>query len=139
MPELPEVETLRRGVEPHVVGRVIERALVREPRLRWPVPRAFAARVKERRITAAGRRAKYLILSLDNGDRILIPIGMTGRLAVLDTEHPNARHDHVDFLLRDAKGRHSLLRFRDPRRFGAVLLWPAREEGHPLLDELGPE
>ena len=139
MPELPEVETLRRGVEPHVLGRVIERVDVREPRLRWPVPRSFAAKVKDRRITAAGRRAKYLILALDNGDRVLVHLGMTGRLSVLPPEHPRVKHDHVDFHLRDAKGRRSLLRFRDPRRFGAILLWPAKDEGHMLLDELGPE
>jgi formamidopyrimidine-DNA glycosylase len=139
MPELPEVETVRRGIEPHVVGRTIERVWVREPRLRWPVPRDFADSLSGRRIAAAGRRAKYLVLTLEDGDRLLIHLGMSGRLFVLEPDHPLVRHDHVDFLLHGGSAPPRLLRFHDPRRFGAVLLWPRSAPGHVLLDGLGPE
>jgi formamidopyrimidine-DNA glycosylase len=79
MPELPEVETIRRGVTPHVVGRRITRALVREARMRWPVPLEFAEQVRDRVIVSTSRRGKYLLLHLDNGDRVLIHLGMSGR------------------------------------------------------------
>lgn len=139
MPELPEVETIRRGLRTHVVGRIIRRMTVSERRLRLPVPRQLGARVANRRIVGAERRGKYLILALDSGDRLLIHLGMTGRLSLLPVETPRNKHDHVDFELADARDRRSLLRFRDPRRFGAVLWWPAAQRGHALLDALGPE
>lgn len=135
MPELPEVETVRRGIEPHVVGRTIETVVVRDRRLRWPVPKTFDAGVKGRRITATDRRGKYLILILDNGDRALIHLGMSGRLLVLKAGHPLKKHDHLDLELSGGL----LLRFNDPRRFGAVLPWPANEKTHPLIETMGPE
>jgi formamidopyrimidine-DNA glycosylase len=135
MPELPEVETIRRGVTPHVVGRRITRALVREARMRWPVPLEFAEQVRDRVIVSTSRRGKYLLLHLDNGDRVLIHLGMSGRLFVLDQGYPLIKHDHVDIELDDGK----LLRFNDPRRFGAVLLWSRTEETHTLLAGMGPE
>jgi formamidopyrimidine-DNA glycosylase len=139
MPELPEVETVRRGLARHVVGCRVQRVTISEPRLRFPVPRRLAPRVTGCRILAAERRAKYLILPLDSGDRLLIHLGMTGRLCVLPARQPRGKHDHVDFELRDAQGHLRLLRLRDPRRFGAVLLWPATQPHHPLLEALGPE
>lgn len=135
MPELPEVETIRRGIEPHVVGRRIHKVVVRDGRLRWPVPVELPARLEGRRVESAGRRAKYLVLQLDNGDRLLIHLGMSGRIWVLDPREPVIRHDHVDFELDSGQ----LLRFHDPRRFGAVLLWGADEAEHLLLRHLGPE
>lgn len=135
MPELPEVETIRRGIEPHVVGRRITQAIVRDPRLRWPVPPDLAQRLAGRRIEHAGRRAKYLVLRLDNGDRLLIHLGMSGRIWVLDPREPLVKHDHVDIALDSGQ----LLRFHDPRRFGAVLIWGADEPEHELLRALGPE
>lgn len=135
MPELPEVETIRRGIEPHVVGRRITQAIVRDPRLRWPVPPDLAHRLAGRRIEHAGRRAKYLVLRLDNGDRLLIHLGMSGRIWVLDPREPLVKHDHVDIALDSGQ----LLRFHDPRRFGAVLIWGADEPEHDLLRALGPE
>jgi formamidopyrimidine-DNA glycosylase len=134
-PELPEVETVRRGIEPHVLQRRIERVTVRDARLRWPVPKNFAAFAKGRRIVGTARRGKYLILALDNADRILIHLGMSGRLSVLTPTHPLQKHDHVDLLLEGDV----LLRFHDPRRFGAVLPWAADEATHPLMETLGPE
>lgn len=135
MPELPEVETVRRGLSPHLLGRRIERVVVRDARLRWPVPRTLAARAQGRTVTALERRGKYLIATLDSGDRLILHLGMSGRLLVVDAATPLRKHDHVDLLLDSGR----LVRFCDPRRFGAVLLWPAAEAGHVLLDHLGPE
>ena len=135
MPELPEVETVRRGITPHVVGCTIEQLIVRDRRLRWPVPKNLGALVKNRRIIGTDRRGKYLILVLDSKDRVLIHLGMSGRLLVLKTGHPLKKHDHVDLELSGDV----LLRFNDPRRFGAVLPWPTEQETHPLIETMGPE
>ena len=135
MPELPEVETVRRGVTPYVSGRRITRALVRESRMRWPVPADLDEQLRGRAIISTSRRGKYLLLHLDSGDRLLIHLGMSGRLFVLDQGHALLKHDHVDIELDDGK----LLRFHDPRRFGAVLLWKHDEPTHPLLIGMGPE
>lgn len=135
MPELPEVETVRRGVEPHVLGRRITEVIVRDARLRWPVPADFADFACGQTIEAVRRRGKYLIFGLAGGDRLIVHLGMTGRVLVLDAGHPVIKHDHVDLLLDDGR----LLRYHDPRRFGAVLPWPRREPGHLLIDALGPE
>lgn len=135
MPELPEVETVRRGIEPHVVNRRIKAAVVRDARLRWPVPKSFAARVAGQKIVATSRRGKYLLLHLHSGDRILIHLGMSGRLLLLQRGHPLRKHDHVDLELSSGV----LLRFADPRRFGAVLHWPGNETEHTLLKGMGPE
>ncbi len=135
MPELPEVETVRRGIEPHVLGRRIERVVVRESRLRWPVESGLAQQLIGRRIEGTQRRGKYLQLVLDNADRLLVHLGMSGRLFVLRAGHALLKHDHVDIELDDG----AMLRFNDPRRFGAVLLWRAGEPLHPLLAGMGPE
>lgn len=135
MPELPEVETVRRGVEPHVLGTVITAVRVREARLRWPVPAGFAAFATGQRIERLTRRGKYLLFHLGSGDRIIVHLGMSGRLYVLDQARALVKHDHLDIDL--ANG--SCLRYHDPRRFGAVLPWPAAEPGHALIDALGPE
>ena len=145
MPELPEVETIRRGVEPHVVGRTIAKVIVREPRLRWPVPPHFAAFAEGQRITGTSRRGKYLLLHLHSvspsgerdsgGDRIIIHLGMSGRVLVLNADQALLKHDHLDLLLDDGL----VLRYHDPRRFGAVLPWPASDGEHPLMRTMGPE
>ena len=135
MPELPEVETIRRGIEPHVRERRVDRVVVRDRRLRWPIAPDLEARLAGRRIVDAGRRAKYLVLTLDNGDRLLVHLGMSGRIWVLNPDQPVIKHDHVDIELDSGQ----LLRFHDPRRFGAVLLWGVEEPAHVLLSNLGPE
>lgn len=135
MPELPEVETVRRGVEPHVIGRRITEAVVREPRMRWPIPADFSTYARGQRIEGVTRRGKYLVFALEGGDRIIVHLGMTGRVLVLEAGHPLKKHDHVDLVLDDGR----LLRYHDPRRFGAVLPWPKAEAGHVLIDSLGPE
>lgn len=133
MPELPEVETTRRGVEPHVVGRKIVGLSVHEPRLRWPVAQDLAERVTGQHIRAAGRRAKYLLLTLDSGT-LLLHLGMSGSLRVLPADTPRRTHDHIDILLDSGY----TLRFNDPRRFGS-LHYTTDPEAHPLLANLAPE
>ncbi|MBK7042745.1 MAG: bifunctional DNA-formamidopyrimidine glycosylase/DNA-(apurinic or apyrimidinic site) lyase [Rhodanobacteraceae bacterium] len=133
MPELPEVETTRRGIAPHVEGRVVTRAILRRPDLRWPIPREIAQVFAGQRVTGTERRAKYLLLHSDPGAAI-IHLGMSGSLRVLDANVPVRAHDHVDLLLDDGH----LLRFNDPRRFGC-LLWQPAGQTHALLQDLGPE
>lgn len=135
MPELPEVETVRRGLAPHLLGRRIAAVLVREPRLRWPVPRGLAPAVRGRRVEAIDRRGKYLIVALDTGDRLILHLGMSGRVLVLDASAPLRKHDHLDFVLDSGR----IVRFHDPRRFGAVLFWPAGAPTPALLQDMGPE
>lgn len=133
MPELPEVETTRRGIAPHVLGRRVVELRVRVPALRWPIPPALAEGLAGRRIEAVDRRAKYLLLGVETGAAI-VHLGMSGMLRVLPAALPPARHDHVDMVLDSGR----MLRLTDPRRFGC-LLWQARGELHPLLAGLGPE
>jgi formamidopyrimidine-DNA glycosylase len=134
MPELPEVETAARGIAPHVTGRRLVRAVVREPRLRRPIPRSFAAQVTGQAITAVRRRGKYLLLVTDAGT-LLIHLGMSGSLRVVPCDTPPQRHDHVDLQLDNGLA----LRLRDPRRFGLMLWTRGDPFAHPLLRDLGPE
>lgn len=133
MPELPEVETTRRGISPHASGEVIEAVIVREPRLRWPVAPDLPGRLSGQRIQSIGRRAKYLLLETASGSA-LIHLGMSGSLRVVDTDTAIRKHEHFDFVLGNGKA----LRFHDPRRFGS-LLWTDDVARHPLLKNLGPE
>ncbi len=134
MPELPEVETTRRGIEPAASGQTIIQVVVRQNALRWPVPKDIGSRVEGAMVSHIRRRAKYLLLETDRGT-IIIHLGMSGTLRVVDRETPVKRHDHVDLLL----GNGVVLRFRDPRRFGAVLHTRKPIEQHPLLQRLGIE
>jgi len=135
MPELPEVETTRRGIAPHLVGRCIARTVVREPRLRWPVPVAALSAADGARIEAVERRAKYLLLRTTAGT-IMLHLGMSGSLRVIATTEPPFVHDHFDLELDNGQ----CLRLRDPRRFGSVHWLPAgAEPEHALLASLGPE
>ncbi len=134
MPELPEVETTRRGLAPHVEGRRVTSVTLRRPDLRWPIPPEVTAGLPGRRIAAVRRRAKYLLLDTDAGDSALLHLGMSGMLRVLPPQTPVGPHDHVDLGLDSGQ----VLRFTDPRRFGC-LLWQPAGSVHPLLRELGPE
>jgi formamidopyrimidine-DNA glycosylase len=134
VPELPEVETTRRGIEPHVVGRRIQRLVVHDRRLRWPVDRGLAELVGGSAIRRAGRRAKYLLLETDAGTLIL-HLGMSGSLRVLPLATPRIAHDHVDIELDSGV----TLRFNDPRRFGSLLFTSGDPGLHPLLEDLAPE
>ncbi len=133
MPELPEVEISRRGIEPHILGREVTGVVVRQPRLRWPIPPDLGRQVSGRRVEAVERRAKYLLLRLQQGT-LIIHLGMSGSLRILPSGTPPGRHDHVDLLFGD-----HCLRLRDPRRFGAVLWTREAVEEHPLIRHLGPE
>jgi formamidopyrimidine-DNA glycosylase len=134
MPELPEVETTRRGITPHLIGRTVTRVIVRQPRLRWPVPSALAQQTIGERIESVDRRGKYILLGTRSGTLIL-HLGMSGSLRIVPADSTPTKHDHVDIVL---NGR-QCLRFRDPRRFGALLWTPDDPSHHPLLASLGPE
>lgn len=133
MPELPEVETTRRGVQPHVEGRILSDLIVRNPRLRQPVPTDLRARIAGLRLQRVARRAKYLLLDFGGGS-VIVHLGMSGSLRVIAPDEPAGVHDHVDFVFGDRA-----LRLRDPRRFGLVLWQEGEVGGHPLLAHLGPE
>ena len=133
MPELPEVETTRRGLAPHLEGKRIRGVVLRRPDLRWPIPAEIESLLPGQRIDAVRRRAKYLLLETQAGSALL-HLGMTGSLRVLPASTPVTAHDHVDLQL--SSGR--VMRFNDPRRFGS-LLWQPAGEIHELLRSLGPE
>ena len=134
MPELPEVETTRRGIEPWLVGRRIDRLLVREWRLRWRVPRSLPQKLAGVRIRSVSRRAKYLLIGTDAGTLIL-HLGMSGSLRILDAATPPFAHDHVDLVLDSGR----CLRFNDPRRFGCLLFTDREPARHRLLARLAVE
>jgi len=133
MPELPEVETTRAGLEPHLSGRIVRSVTLRRPDLRWPIAAEVGSVLPGQRIGAVRRRAKYLLLDTERGSALL-HLGMSGSLRVLPAETPPRPHDHVDMELDDGR----VLRFNDPRRFGC-LLWQPPGAVHPLLQALGPE
>ena len=134
MPELPEVETTRRRLLPHVVGRRIRDVVVRNGALRWPVPRELPRRLRGERVEAIRRRGKYLLFDCAHG-HLLVHLGMSGRLTLVAADAPARTHDHVDLKLEGDK----VLRLTDPRRFGAMLWLPQPAEGHVLLSGLGLE
>lgn len=134
MPELPEVETIRRGLAPALLGRTITAVVLRHARLRLPLSPELTNILPGQRVLAVERRAKYLLLRLDRGV-LLLHLGMSGYLRLLPAEQVPQRHDHVDLVFDDGMA----LRFNDARRFG-VCLWLGGEAGeHPLLSGLGPE
>ncbi|MBI1362333.1 MAG: bifunctional DNA-formamidopyrimidine glycosylase/DNA-(apurinic or apyrimidinic site) lyase [Alphaproteobacteria bacterium] len=144
MPELPEVETVRRGLAPAMEGRRILRAETRRADLRFPFPPNFADRLTGVRLAALGRRAKYLVGELSTGEALVMHLGMTGRFTITDTRpgkfHHETRidpaHDHVVF---DMEGG-ARITFNDPRRFGSMDLWPLGElDIYPAFEGLGPE
>lgn len=134
MPELPEVETTRRGLAPHLAGRRIEALAVYDPRLRWQVADDLPATLAGQRISGVGRRAKYLLIGLDSGT-LIVHLGMSGTLRILPAAAPRRAHDHYDLLLDSGK----TLRFNDPRRFGSLHYTSDDPHQHPLLARLAPE
>jgi len=136
MPELPEVEVVRRGLQHSLPGRAVKSVQVRESRLRWPVPADLDARLCGRPLRSVERRGKYLLLGFDHGV-LVVHLGMSGSLRFLERPPPPSRHDHVDLVFG-----HGTLRYHDPRRFGAML-WHDAGDGpvlaHPLLAGLGVE
>ena len=134
MPELPEVETTRRGISPWVEGQRLSDIVVRERSLRWQIPENLESTLRGQRITQTARRGKYLLLQAERGV-LLVHLGMSGSLRLVSASEPVRKHDHVDFCLDSGK----ILRFHDPRRFGAILWLEGEPALHPLLAHLGPE
>jgi formamidopyrimidine-DNA glycosylase len=134
MPELPEVETTRRGIAPLVLNQLITQVIVRDHRLRWPIPADIATQLEQHCITEIQRRGKYLLLTLPTGTLIL-HLGMSGNLRVLPADTPTLKHDHLDIVF----GNRQCLRLHDPRRFGAVLFTAEPVAQHRLLKDLGVE
>ena len=133
MPELPEVETSRRGISPHIVGKRLKGLIIRQTRLRWPIPENLATLLTEQTLTGIQRRGKYLLLAFGQG-HVLLHLGMSGSLRIASLADAPGKHDHIDWLFADG----TVLRYNDPRKFGAVL-WTTCPEQHPLLVDLGPE
>lgn len=134
MPELPEVETTRRRLEPQVVGKRFEKVVMRAPKLRLPMQQELKTVLPGRTVRGVGRRGKYLLFYCDQGC-LVIHLGMTGFLQLLTKATPPGKHDHLDFVFTDGH----ILRFQDQRKFGTVL-WVERDPlSHPLLAGIGPE
>lgn len=133
MPELPEVETSRRGISPHIIKKKITAIAIRQSQLRWPITENLAQLLVDKILLSVQRRAKYLLLNFDNGT-LLIHLGMSGSLRICPIETPFKKHEHADIVFQNC-----LLRYTDPRRFGAIL-WLGNEPlQHALLKHLGPE
>ena len=133
MPELPEVETTRRGVRPYSEAAQVVDVVVRDRRLRWPIPSDLGQKLIGQRVESVDRRAKYLLFRTSAGT-LLVHLGMSGSLRVMDVADPPLRHDHFDIVFDNGR----CLRYNDPRRFGCCL-WLEPDEVHPLLSHLGPE
>ena len=134
MPELPEVETIRRGIAPHIIGKNITDVIIRDRRLRRPIPKGLEKKLIGRKLRNVARRAKYLVFYCDRG-ALILHLGMTGSLRCLTRDTPPGKHDHADFVF----GKKIRLRFRDPRRFGCILWTEGDPLQHELLRNLGPE
>jgi len=134
MPELPEVETTRSGIAPHVEGRVVTEVVLRRRKLRYPVPRTLLVDLPGQVVERVERRAKYLLLRCEAGT-VLIHLGMSGSLRLVAADIPAEKHDHIDIVFENGQA----LRLRDPRRFGAVLWLAGDPMEHKLLATLGPE
>ncbi|HEY4697606.1 MAG TPA: bifunctional DNA-formamidopyrimidine glycosylase/DNA-(apurinic or apyrimidinic site) lyase [Gallionella sp.] len=134
MPELPEVEITRRGLAAHLTGLTIADVVIRNAKLRWPIPKNLPRLLRGQTIHSLKRRAKYLLMDCGSGTLIL-HLGMSGSLRILPADTPPEKHDHFDLVLSDG----TLMRLRDPRRFGAALWHSGDVLTHPLLASLGPE
>jgi formamidopyrimidine-DNA glycosylase len=134
MPELPEVETTRLGIQSHIIGQRVKRVCVRNRQLRWPVPEDLAQKLLGQQIERVERRGKYLLVFVSNAC-MMIHLGMSGSLRICSASEPVLKHDHVDFEFENG----IILRYCDPRRFGCILLLSESPFLHPLLMHLGPE
>jgi len=134
MPELPEVETTLRGIEPYVLGKTLSKVIVRNASLRWPIPTQSIESLVGEKVNRVERRAKYILLFTDRGV-ILLHLGMSGSLRVVDANHEVGKHDHLDLEFDQEKS----IRLNDPRRFGCCLLVDEPVDQHRLLVNLGPE
>ena len=134
MPELPEVETTRCGIAPHIEQNIISKVIVRNRNLRWPIPTGLNKKLSQQKINSVTRRAKYLLINTDTGT-LIIHLGMSGSLRILSSDEAIEKHDHFELQFEDG----ICLRLRDPRRFGCVLWEKNDPSSHKLLVNLGPE
>jgi len=134
MPELPEVETTRRGIAPHLKNQCISKVIIRNGKLRWPIPTSLIRSLPGQHIIDVTRRGKYLILQMPKG-ALIMHLGMSGSMRILSADEPVRKHDHFDLVLDNGK----CLRFHDPRRFGSILWSKTDPLQHKLLIKLGPE
>jgi len=135
MPELPEVETTCHGIRPHIEGKTIADVIIRQKQLRWPITENIQALLIGQKIESVKRRAKYCLLKTNLTETVIIHLGMSGSLRIVNTEIPAEKHDHVDFIFTD----NTVLRFNDTRRFGAILATSEPIDQHKLISQLGPE
>lgn len=133
MPELPEVETTRLGIQPYIENQTITQFVIRQHQLRWPIPSNLSQQVQGKRVQKVTRRGKYLLFEIEQG-ALILHLGMSGSLRILKPKTPPKKHDHVDI-----EFAHYTLRFTDPRRFGAILWTDGEFLQHPLLAQLGVE
>lgn len=136
MPELPEVETTLRGIRPHLLGQVVERLVIRDGRLRWPIPADLPDGLRGQRIESLTRRGKYILMQVGQ-ETLLMHLGMSGSLRITDASREPGKHDHYDLVTHGEAG--LCLRFHDPRRFGCLLRTTTDPAEHPLIVRLGPE
>lgn len=134
MPELPEVETTLRGIRPHLLKQKVQKAVVRQSSLRWPIPQDLPDLLLKARVAEVSRRGKYLLLKFPHG-HLMIHLGMSGSLSLAAEGTAVSKHDHVDIVLESGW----ILRYNDPRRFGCILWIEGEPLEHPLLASLGPE
>lgn len=134
MPELPEVETVLQGLRPHLEGKVITKVTIRRYDLRWPIHQDISKKLSNQQLLKITRRAKYLVLHVAQGT-VLLHLGMSGQIRIVDKKQPIGKHDHFDLEFNSGK----ILRFTDPRRFGAFLWAGIHYQNHPLFISLGPE
>ena len=133
MPELPEVETTLRGIAPHTISRRVTEVVIRQPRLRWPIPVELITRLEQQTLLGISRRGKYLLFEFASG-HALVHLGMSGSLRIVEAASPPNTHDHFDWVFGDIA-----LRYHDPRRFGCLLWVEGDPHAHSLLAMLGPE
>lgn len=134
MPELPEVETTCKGIAPHLLNKTIEKIIIRQKKLRWPIPLSIKRKLPLQKIISVERRAKYILISTKTGT-LLIHLGMSGSLRIINAKEDFDKHDHFELVLNNGK----CLRLHDPRRFGSVLWTEKPILEHKLLCKLGPE
>lgn len=134
MPELPEVETTKRGISTHVKNQRVREVILRRKNLRWPITPSLSKELPGQSINSVNRRGKYLLLATDKGT-LIIHLGMSGSLRIVNTGQAASKHDHVDIIF----GNRQVLRYTDPRRFGCILWIKSDINQHPLLNSLGPE
>jgi formamidopyrimidine-DNA glycosylase len=135
MPELPEVETTCRGISPHITGKIIAKVTIRQKQLRWPIPDNLSETLSGLVVKQVTRRGKYLLLKTNKAHSVILHLGMSGNLRIVNSQLKAGKHDHVDFVFTDG----TILRFNDTRKFGAILCTSESILQHKLISSLGPE